>query len=173
MNVSDPHRTVIDVLDIPASGGGAVHVAEVLEAYFESEYVDPAEVDGVRRPARSGNGVQASRLSGGAKRDDRRRICRTLPFSNHRGYQQDRAGPTFHRSDRLALEPTRERGPTRLRGPDRSMIGKVDLIERVRAWGLREEVVEKEASGMLTDQVATDPAGIRRYCHFETSCATS
>ena len=40
VNVSDPHRTVIDILDVPASAGGALHAAEVLQAYFESEHAD-------------------------------------------------------------------------------------------------------------------------------------
>ena len=35
------HRTVIDILDVPASGGGALHGSEVVEAYFESEHFDP------------------------------------------------------------------------------------------------------------------------------------
>ena len=44
VNVSDPHRTVIDVLDVPASAGGALHAAEVLQAYFESEHADQSKL---------------------------------------------------------------------------------------------------------------------------------
>ena len=35
--VSDPSRTLIDVLDSPANGGGIRHVAEIVAAYFLSE----------------------------------------------------------------------------------------------------------------------------------------
>ncbi len=38
------------------------------------------------------------------------------------------------------------------------MIGRVDLNERVRAWGLREEVVEKDyVLGWLLWGISTDP----------------
>lgn len=38
------------------------------------------------------------------------------------------------------------------------MIGRVDLNERVRAWGLREEVVEKDyVLGWLLRGISTDP----------------
>ena len=40
VDVSDPHRTVIDVLDVPSSAGGALHASEALRAYFESEHAD-------------------------------------------------------------------------------------------------------------------------------------
>ena len=40
VKVSDPHRTVIDILDVPASAGGVLHASEVLQAYFESEHAD-------------------------------------------------------------------------------------------------------------------------------------
>jgi predicted transcriptional regulator of viral defense system len=36
--VSDPSRTLIDVLDSPANGGGIRHVAEIIVAYFLSEH---------------------------------------------------------------------------------------------------------------------------------------
>jgi len=38
--VSDPTRTVVDVLDDPSLGGGIRHVADVLDAYFASEHRD-------------------------------------------------------------------------------------------------------------------------------------
>ncbi len=38
--VSDPSRTLVDVLDSPELGGGIRHVTEVLEAYFDSEHLD-------------------------------------------------------------------------------------------------------------------------------------
>ena len=44
VNVSDPHRTVIDIIDVPASGGGSLHTFEVLQAYFESEHADRAKL---------------------------------------------------------------------------------------------------------------------------------
>ena len=44
VDVSDPHRTVIDILDVPASAGGVLHAAEALQAYFESEHADQAKL---------------------------------------------------------------------------------------------------------------------------------
>lgn len=38
VSVSDPSRTIIDILDEPALGGGIRHVAEVLEAYIGGEH---------------------------------------------------------------------------------------------------------------------------------------
>ena len=40
VDVSDPSRTVADLMSDPSLGGGIRHVAEVLEAYFDSVYVD-------------------------------------------------------------------------------------------------------------------------------------
>ncbi len=40
VNVSDPHRTIIDILDVPGAAGGILHTYEVLQAYFDSEYAD-------------------------------------------------------------------------------------------------------------------------------------
>ncbi|MDE0142881.1 MAG: hypothetical protein OXI80_15265 [Caldilineaceae bacterium] len=40
VNVSDPHRTVIDILNVPAAAGGVLHTAEVLRTYFESAHLD-------------------------------------------------------------------------------------------------------------------------------------
>lgn len=53
--ISDVHRTVIDMLDNPALGGGIQHVAECLAAYF-------------RRPDRNDNALidNAERLGNGA-----------------------------------------------------------------------------------------------------------
>lgn len=38
VDVSDPSRTIVDILDVPALGGGIRHVAEVVRAYFASEH---------------------------------------------------------------------------------------------------------------------------------------
>ena len=40
VNVSDPHRTIIDILDVPEAAGGILHASEVLQTYFESEHSD-------------------------------------------------------------------------------------------------------------------------------------
>jgi predicted transcriptional regulator of viral defense system len=40
IEVSDPSRTVVDLLDDPALGGGIRHVAEIVATYFGSEHRD-------------------------------------------------------------------------------------------------------------------------------------
>jgi predicted transcriptional regulator of viral defense system len=40
VKVSDPSRTIIDILDDPSIGGGMRHVAEIVKQYFEGEYRD-------------------------------------------------------------------------------------------------------------------------------------
>lgn len=50
VEVSDPSRTVVDLLDDPALGGGIRHVAEIVAAYFASEHRDDRRLqDYVRR----------------------------------------------------------------------------------------------------------------------------
>jgi len=38
VDVSDPSRTIVDVLDVPSLGGGMRHVAEMLRAYLHSKH---------------------------------------------------------------------------------------------------------------------------------------
>ncbi len=40
VDVSDPSRTIVDLLDDPSMGGGIRHVAEVLEEYFDGAHRD-------------------------------------------------------------------------------------------------------------------------------------
>ena len=44
VDVSDPSRTIVDVLDVPALGGGIRHVADMVRAYFASEHRDDRRV---------------------------------------------------------------------------------------------------------------------------------
>ena len=37
-NVSDPSRTLVDVLENPSMGGGIRHVVHVMGAYFKEEH---------------------------------------------------------------------------------------------------------------------------------------
>lgn len=58
--ISDVHRTVIDMLDDPAAGGGIRHVAECLEAYLSRDDSDPDAL--VEYASRLGNGAVFKRL---------------------------------------------------------------------------------------------------------------
>ena len=60
VNVSDPHRTVIDILDVPASAGGVRHASEVLQAYFEGEHANRAKL--LQYGDRLGRGTVFKRL---------------------------------------------------------------------------------------------------------------
>ena len=40
VQVADPHRTVLDMLDDPLLGGGARHMSDCVRAYFGSQHAD-------------------------------------------------------------------------------------------------------------------------------------
>ncbi len=60
VNVSDPSRTIVDVLDDPRIGGGMRHVADVVGAYFASEHRNDDDLLGHIR--RIGNRTVYKRL---------------------------------------------------------------------------------------------------------------
>ncbi len=60
IQVSDVHRTVIDMLDDPSVGGGARHVADCLVAYFRREDSDSKRL--IDYADRLGNGAVYKRL---------------------------------------------------------------------------------------------------------------
>ena len=60
VDVSDPHRTVVDILNVPAAGGGVLHGFEVLQAYFDSEYADQDKL--IEYGDRLGRGTVFKRL---------------------------------------------------------------------------------------------------------------
>ncbi|MCY4052891.1 MAG: type IV toxin-antitoxin system AbiEi family antitoxin domain-containing protein [Hyphomicrobiales bacterium] len=70
--ISDVHRTIIDMLDDPAIGGGIQHVADCLAAYLQRDDRDDEKI--VNYAVRLGNraifkrlGFLVDRLSGGAE----------------------------------------------------------------------------------------------------------
>lgn len=60
VDVSDPHRTILDLMDVPAAGGGPLHAAEVVSAYFESEHADEMKL--IEYGDRIGRGAIFKRL---------------------------------------------------------------------------------------------------------------
>lgn len=60
VEIADPHRLVIDVLDVPELGGGARHVLDVVRAYWRSEHANRDQV--LRYALRLRKGVVFKRL---------------------------------------------------------------------------------------------------------------
>ena len=60
IQVSDPTRTIVDVVDDPRWGGGIRHVCQVLDAYRESEHLETALLADYL--SRIGNAAAARRL---------------------------------------------------------------------------------------------------------------
>lgn len=58
--ISDPTRTIIDILDTPKWGGGIRHVYQILEEYLNSEHKDEKLIEEYLR--RIGNSAAAKRL---------------------------------------------------------------------------------------------------------------
>ena len=44
VNVADPHRLLVDILDMPSFGGGARHTIDVVGAYWKSPHRNPAKL---------------------------------------------------------------------------------------------------------------------------------
>jgi predicted transcriptional regulator of viral defense system len=60
VDVSDPSRTMVDILDVPGLGGGIRHVAGVVHAYFSSEHRNDLQLAEYAR--RAGNRTVFKRL---------------------------------------------------------------------------------------------------------------
>ena len=60
MQVSNPSRTIVDLLDDPRLGGGIRHIAEVVQNYFDGEHRDDKQL--VSFAERLGNGAVFKRL---------------------------------------------------------------------------------------------------------------
>ena len=60
VEIADPSRTVIDVLDLPSFGGGARHTVDVVRAYWRSNHRNPALL--LDYAKRYGRGVVFKRL---------------------------------------------------------------------------------------------------------------
>ena len=58
--VSDAHRTVVDMLDDPRTGGGIQHVADCVATYFDREERDDGKL--IKYAAQLGNGAAFKRL---------------------------------------------------------------------------------------------------------------
>lgn len=66
LRVADPHRTIIDMFDDPASGGGIRHVADCLRSYLKRSDASPETL--IDYAARIGNGAVFKRLGFVAER---------------------------------------------------------------------------------------------------------
>jgi len=66
--VSDVHRTIVDILDDPALGGGIQHVADCLAAYLRRDDRDDIKLIGYAE--RLGNGAVFKRLGFLAERQE-------------------------------------------------------------------------------------------------------
>ena len=60
LQISDPARTIIDMLNDPSTGGGISHVSHCLRAYFRRKDADPALL--ITYAERIGNGAVFKRL---------------------------------------------------------------------------------------------------------------
>jgi predicted transcriptional regulator of viral defense system len=70
--VSDVHRTIIDMLDDPSTGGGMQHVADCFDRYMKRDDCDPARL--IEYARQHGNGAIFKRLGFLAERHPQGRI---------------------------------------------------------------------------------------------------
>ena len=86
--LSDVHRTVVDLLDEPAIGGGGQHVADCLATYLDRDNRDDKTLLRYAKKPWQRRRVQALRLPGRATR--RNLVGGRLPSPTHERLRQTR-----------------------------------------------------------------------------------
>ena len=139
MPVSDVHRTVVDMLDDPAVGGGIQHVADCLAAYLRRGDRDDEKL--IEYAARLGNGAVFKRLGFLAERlRDGAELARLCEHHPQRRPCEARPCPGWvARRDKVAAARTPALG---LRGND--MIEKREILAIAQQTSLTPHVVEKD-----------------------------
>ena len=173
VDVSDPERTLIDILDEPSLGGGIRHIADCILAYFEDEpkpslLISYGDRLGNRTVfKRLGFVLESMEIAGqGIASDCHRRISKGL----------SKLDPTVASSGRIVKRWNLRVNVEIGRGP---MISRFDLDERVREWQLRDNVVEKDyvigwvlwgigANNALSDGWAFKGGTCLKKCYIET-----
>lgn len=98
VDVSDPSRTIVDILDVPALGGGIRHVADVIRTYFASEHRNDRRL--VEHGRRLGNQTVFKRLGFLVERlaIDAPELLSACRAAKSAGYARlDPSGPTHGR----------------------------------------------------------------------------
>lgn len=114
IDVSDVHRTVVDILHDPGAGGGARHIADCLAAYFRREDADPKRL--IDYGDRLGNGAVFKRLGFLGERSGAPATvidaCRSRLTKGYAALDPALAGPHVVRRWRLRI-PASWKGPHR------------------------------------------------------------
>ena len=90
IEIADPHRLVIDILNAPELGGGARHTLDIVRNYWRSKHASPERL--IEYAKRFGKGVvfQTTRLHRGETRQRIGRLDRTVPGRDDEGCERPR-----------------------------------------------------------------------------------
>ena len=158
VDVSDPHRTVVDIIDVPAAAGGVPHSFRVLQAYIDSEYTDQGKL--IEYGDRDGRATVFERLGYLAEHGELAATgtLRDLPQQNRRRTWPARPRRPRKGADRNPMVRAGRFTPTRSRQQEDHVIGRVDMVERVDHRGRRENVFELACvPGWVLRLIGRDP----------------
>ena len=166
--LSDPSRTIIDILDDPRLGGGIRNTADVLEAYLDSEHRNEQLL--TEYGDRLGNRTVFKRLGyllehAQVEAPDLIRAC-----LDRRSAGLGLLDPSVNALGRI-LRRWGLRIDAELSPEGRYVISRADIVERVGEWSLTEEVVEKDyVLGWLLWGIGSDPVLGQRWVFKGGTC---